>query len=149
MANRAMNIVNEFPVNKEGIKLMADGIVSEIADGNAHPLEVRAKIDAIEKIIKAVKEDSLFREILLDEADKHPDKVFFHNGIEFTKAESVKYQYEHDEVWVEIKAREKKEADDRKERETLLKALRNPAEIDGVICHPPVKFSSSNLRVKF
>ena len=147
--NRAIQIISEIPSNKAGIKLFADAIVSAIMDGNAEPLEIRARIDAIEKIIKEVKADIAFRDAVLDQADLYPEKSFEVNGIKFTKAESVRYDYSDDPVWLDWKAAEAGAAKERKAREELLKALKESTHIDGVLCNPPAKNSSTGVRVTF
>lgn len=147
--NRSLSIISEIPANKAGIQLFADAIVSGLMDGEVSPLEVRARIDAIEKIIKAVKDNQTFRDVVLDEADLHAEKTFEVNGIKFTKAESARYDYSADPVWTDCKAEESLAADARKEREAILKALRGTTLIDGVECNPPVKTSSTTVRVTF
>lgn len=147
--NRSLKIINEIPANKAGIQLFADAIVSGLMEGEVSPLEVRARIDAIEKIIKAVKENQQFRDVVLDEADLHPEKSFEVNGIKFTKAESTRYDYSEDEIWNSLKKTESEYAADRKDREGVLKALKEPTVIDGIECHPPIKRSSTTVRVTF
>lgn len=147
--NRSLTIISEIPANKAGIQLFADAIVSGLMDGEVSPLEVRAKIDAIEKIIKAVKDNQQFRDVVLDEADLHPDKSFEVHGIKFTKAESARYDYSNDPVWVESKRMESMASNDRKEREAILKALKVATKIEGVMCHPPIKTSTTGVRVTF
>ena len=147
--NRSLKIIQEIPANKAGIKLFADAIVDGLMSGDVSPLEVRARIDAIEKIIKSVKANEQFRDVVLDEADLHPDKTFVVNGINFTKANSVKYDYTNDPTWIGLKHDETVAADKRKEHEAIVKALPVSAEINGVMCHPPVKSTSTGIRVTF
>lgn len=147
--NRSLSILSEIPANKAGIQLFADAIVSGLMEGEVSPLEVRARIDAIEKIIKAVKDNQQFRDVVLDEADMHPEKSFEVNGIKFTKAESSRYDYSADPVWNQHKADESKAATLRKGREGVLKALKEPTVINDVECNPPVKTSSTTVRVTF
>jgi hypothetical protein len=63
--NRSLRIISEIPANKAGIKLFADAVVDGVMSGEADPLDVRAKIDAIEKIIKAIKDDVAFKDAVL------------------------------------------------------------------------------------
>jgi len=146
--SRAINILQEFPSNKEGIKAVAEAIVTGVMSGEADPLDVRAKLDAIEKIIGAVKEDVAFKDATLDQAEMYPDKTFTHNGTEFTKAESARYDYSDDEEWRELKNDEQVYSKARKEREAVLKTLKAPTEINGIMCHPPFKKATSYVRVK-
>ena len=147
--NRAMTIISDIPSNKEGIKIFAGAIVTAVMDGETDPLEIRAKIDAIEKIIKTVKDDIAFKDAVLDRADLEPDKSFDFQGVTFTKAESAKYDYSEDEVWAALKEQETERADARKGEEAVLRALKGPTEINGVLRHPPFIKSSSYIGVTF
>jgi len=147
--NRSLSIISEIPANKAGIELFANALVDGLMSGDVDPLEIRARIDAIEKIIKAVKDDERFRDVVLDAADMHPDKSFEVNGIKFTKAESARYDYGADAEWVELKRLESMASNDRKAREAVLKALKEPTEVNGVMCNPPVKTSTTSVRVTF
>jgi len=147
--SRAISIISDIPSNKEGIKIFAEAIVVGVLSGEADPLDVRAKIDAIEKIIKAVKDDQSFKDAVLDHADLYPEKSFAHNLVKFTKAESARYDYSGDEIWADCKARETEAANERKSEEKILQALSKPSEINGVMRHPPVKKSTTYVRVTF
>lgn len=147
--NRSLNIISEIPANKAGIKLFADALVSGLMDGDVDPLEIRAKIDAIEKIIKEVKANQTFKDVVLDAADLHNEKTFEVNGIKFTKADSARYDYSADQEWNDLKEAEALAAAQRKAREAVLKALGGSTEINGVMCHPPVKIASTGVRVTF
>lgn len=147
--NRSLEIISDIPANKAGIKLFADSIVTGLMNGEVSPLEVRARIDAIEKIIKEVKDNPTFRDAVLDEADLYPDKTFELNGIKFTKAEYARYDYSDDPVWNERKHEEGIAAEARKDRENVLRALKGTSVIDGIECNPPVKIATTNVRVTF
>jgi hypothetical protein len=147
--NRSLKIISEIPANKAGIELFANALVDGLMSGDVDPLEIRAKIDAIERIIKAVKDNQQFRDVVLDAADLHPDKTFEVNGIKFTKAESTQYDYSNDPVWRDLKFKESNFAGLRKEREAVLKALKEPTTINGDMCNPPIKKSSTTVRVTF
>lgn len=147
--SRAIKIINEIPSNKAGIKLFADAVIMGVMNGEADPLEVRARIDAIERIIKSIKEDQSFQDAVLDHADQWGEKSFEYNGLKFTKAESAKYDYSDDEIWEEIRNEELSVSQRRKSEETLLKSLQEPTEVNGVLRHPPVKRSSNYVRITF
>lgn len=147
--NRSLSIISEIPANKAGIELFANALVDGLMTGDVDPLEIRARIDAIEKIIKAVKADERFRDVVLDAADLHNEKSFEVNGIKFTKADTARYDYSDDKIWNDYKKDEAAAATGRKAREAILKALKEPTEIDGVMCNPPVKTSSTSVRVTF
>ena len=147
--NRSLKIISDIPANKAGIELFANAVVEGVMSGDVSPLEVRARIDAIEKIIKAVKDNEQFRDVVLDEADTYPEKSFEVNGIKFTKAESARYDYSADPIWRNLKHDEEMFAKERKEREAVLKALKEPTDINGLVCNPPVKKSTTTVRVTF
>lgn len=147
--SRAIKIINEIPSNKAGIKLFAEALVQGVLDGNAEPLEMRAKMDAIEKIIKEVKDSISFKDCVLDECDKYPEKTFEHNGVKFTKAESAKYDYSDDPMWTEAKFREEEHANARRGIEKMLRTLEKPTKIEGVLRYPPSKKATTYVRLTF
>ena len=147
--NRSLSIISEIPANKAGIELFANALVDGLMSGDVDPLEIRAKIDAIEKIIKAVKDNEQFRDVVLDAADLHPDKTFEVNGIKFTKAESARFDYSNDPVWQKLKAAETECSIARKGWEGTLKSLKEPTEIEGEMAQPPVKKATTTVRVTF
>ena len=147
--NRAISIISDIPSNKAGIKIFADAIIDGALSGDVDPLEVRVKIDAIEKIIKSVKDADQFKEAVNDRAGLEPDKTFEFQGVKFTKAESAKYNYSKDEIWADAKERETMAATERKDEEKILQALKQPTEINGVLRTPPSKMATSYVRVTF
>ncbi len=94
--NRSVKILNEIPANKVGIQLFAEAVVQNVMDGETDPLDVRLRVDAIEKIIKAIKDNPDFKTAVLDQADMWPEKSFEKDGVKFTKAESTRYDYSDD-----------------------------------------------------
>jgi hypothetical protein len=145
--NKAIKVINEIPATKAGVKLFAASIVEGVLSGNVNPLSVRAKIDAIEKVIKTVKDDAQFRDVVLGEADNYGEKTFEFDGFKFTIADAARYDYSRDEVWQTLKEAENNAANDRKEREKILQAIKEPTLIDDVISYPAVKISSTTVRV--
>jgi hypothetical protein len=125
--NRSLKIISDIPSNKVGIQLFADAVVDGLMSGEVDPLDVRAKIDAIEKIIKAVKDNEKFRDVVLDAADMEPDKTFEHK----------------------LKAAETECSNARKDWEATLKTLKEPTLIEDVEAMPPIKSSSTTVRVTF
>jgi len=147
--SRAIKIIHEIPANKAGIQMFAEAVVNGVMNGEADPLDVRARVDAIERIIKAIKDSPEFKDAVLDQADLFPEKSFEQNGIKFTKAEHTRYDYSADPVWAELKEQEGEIAQLRKEREKLLLGLSEPTNIDGQICEPPFKKSSTYVKLTF
>jgi hypothetical protein len=147
--SRAVKIINEIPANKAGITMFAEAIVEGVMSGEADPLDIRKRIDAIEKIIKEIKDNPKFKDAVMDQADLWPEKTFEHDGVKFTKADFSRYDYTSDPVWSSIKKQESHYAGLRKGREKILLALTEPTEIDGVMSFPPNKTSGSYVKVTF
>lgn len=146
---RAIKVIEEIPSNKAGIEIFANAIVQGILSGEIEPLEVAVKVDAIDKIIKAVKSNVQYRDVILDNADMYDGKTFEFSGVKITKADSVKYDYSVDAVWRGLKADEDAVAEKRKAREKLLQTLSEVTQVNGVEAVPPVKSSTSHLRFTF
>ena len=147
--NRSVKILQEIPANKVGIQLFAEAVVQNVMDGEIDPLDVRLRVDAIEKIIKAIKDNPDFKTAVLDQADMWPQKSFEKDGVKFTKAESTRYDYSADHKWLNLKANEEECVKLRKEREKVLFGLSESTEINGVTCDPPFKKSSTYVRITF
>lgn len=147
--SKAISIINEIPANKAGIKLFADALVDASINGEVDPLDIRKRLDAIEKVIKAVKDHPDFKDAILDAAALWPDKTFEHEGVKFTKAESAKYDYSADPVWSRLNIEVQRFTASRKDEEKILAALKEPTEINGEERLPPVKTSSSYVRITF
>ena len=144
-----IKLLKELPTSKEEIKVFADNVVESLMDGFHEPLELAIRVEAVKKIMDAIKDDDRFKDACLDHADNFPEKTFSFSGIDVTKASSTRYDYSEDEEWNTLKRIEDNCAKDRKERETVLKAIKDESVIDGVKCYPPVKISSDHLRFKF
>ncbi len=138
-----------MPSRKGEIKQFSEAIIASVMDGDSDPLDMAMKLNAIEKIIKEVKENVDFRAAVLDHADMWTEKTFGHKGAEFTKTQSAKYDYTHDPVWNKINTEKTEVSTRMKARETTLKSLREPADIDGVQCFPPSKESTSIVKITF
>ncbi len=140
----------ELPANKDGIKAFAKAVVTELMDsGDWNPLEIAVRVNAIEKIMKAVKADTTFMDACFDEAELQPSKQFVYEGVTVTKTSSASLDYSGDKTWLKLKEVETKAADERKRREAVLKTLKDRTNVDGKICYPPVKTSKDVLAFKF
>ena len=140
----------ELPANKTGIASFAKQVINEMMDsGEWYPLEVAVRVNAIEKIMKAIKADVTFQDACLDEADLQPSKQFVYEGVTVTKTSSATLDYSADKTWLKLKAAETKAADERKRREAVLKTLKDRTVVDGKVCYPPAKTSKDILAFKF
>lgn len=147
--SKAVAIINEIPANKAGIKIFADALVDASINGEIDPLDMRKRLDAIEKVIKEVKANKDFRDMILDAAALWPEKTFEHEGVKFTKAESAKYDYSADPVWNRLNSDVQRFTSSRKDEEQILAALKEPTEINGEMRFPPLKNSTSYVKVTF
>lgn len=144
---KPINVFYEVPANKAGVAMFAESIVNTLLEGDVDPLDVRVRIDAIEQIIKTIKADPAFRDVVMDAADMHGAKSFDHLGVKFTLANVSKYDYSDDQVWCEINEEIKRLTAIRKKRETILKALTETTEIDGVESNPPLCHTTQTVKV--
>ena len=147
---KEIKLLTQLPTTKAEIKAFADNVVTSLMDdGFYEPLEIAIRIEAVKKIMDAIKTDQRFKDACLDHADNFPEKTFSFSGIDVTKAASTKYDYSDDEEWQRLKLLESNTIESRKDRETVLKAIKDESVIDGVKCYPPVKISSDHLRFRF
>lgn len=147
---KEIKILQTLPINKEEIDLFAKNVVDTLMDeGFYEPLEIAIRVEAIEKIMKAIKSDDRFKTACLDNADLFPEKTFSFHGIDVTKASSARYDYSGDPVWDDLKAQENAIADKRKEQENILKALKEKSVIDDIERLPAVRIATDHLRFRF
>lgn len=140
----------ELPASKAGITAFAKAVTTELMDsGDWNPLEIAVRVNAIEKIMKAIKADATFMDACFDEADLQPSKQFVYEGVTVTKTSSATLNYTADKTWLKLKAGETKAADERKRREAVLKTLKGKTNVEGKICYPPTKLSKDVLSFKF
>ena len=137
------------------IDVFSDGVIESVQGGHINPLTVLVQLRAMEKasdrILKEIKQN------ILSESDKYSEKTFEYMGNEMTKAEhGTKYDFSKcgDVEWEMLDQQRGSIANQLKERENFLKALKSPIEVlnplTGEVCilTPPTKTSTSGLNVK-
>ncbi len=149
------SILELFSTSKDGITLFASKVINEVEAGNADPLRVQIFCKTLEEVAEKIKagiKDSAKRE-----AAKYGDKPFMHAGAELHLTSTfTQYDYSGcgDAVWLRCHQDEKVNAEARKERESFLRALREPMEVlDGntgevAILRPPVKKTTEGVKVQ-
>lgn len=150
-------ILSTLPLTGKDIKEMATDIVVAIAEGEVSALKVAQQVAAMEKIVKAVKDDAVYKRVVLSEAEKQDDRTFALYGAQYqVKEVGVKYDYSRcgDIVYNDLM----KELDELKERikqrEEMLKGM--PSDGTTVInedtgemyrIYPPSKSSTTSVSI--
>ena len=148
-----MNLINLNPTNKEEAKALSSNLINAVMNGEINPLELHVKLKAMQTAI----EDTLkgIKDQVMVEAAKYPDKTFSAFTANIEKAETgVSYNYAscNDEKWHSFNDLVTIMTDKRKEREALLRTLKEPMNVvteDGeiVTITPPIKSSTSSIKV--
>jgi hypothetical protein len=156
------DVVQSVGLTRQSIKDFATSIIEEVEQGRINPLDLKLYIKALETAITFIQKgdqvtegiDSYARE----EAEKHGQKCFDFKGVKVELAETgTKYQFDNcgDTVWEflnkEMEALKKRIT----ERETFLKSIKGEETIadrytgEMITVHPPVKTSTSSIKVTF
>jgi hypothetical protein len=124
-----------------------------VKDGHVNALDIATRLNWMAQVIEQAKD--LIREDCIIEIEKHGGKAVI-NGVEVIRKETgTKYNYKScgDGVWQRAYDDEIIAANQRKEREKLLKAITSRIEvtdeITGEICSllPPIKSSTTNIQI--
>jgi len=147
-----MNLIKSINITRDGVFDFADSVTALVQGGEMNPLELSAKLKALEEATKIIRKS--IQESLLQEADKYPEKTFQAFGMTFTKAEhGTKYDFtvcgshEWESLTQEIDILTAK----RKKVEEFLKSLTAPIVTvdeetgEAVRIRPPAKTSTSGL----
>jgi hypothetical protein len=88
-------------LSKTEITALAEKITASVADGDENAGELYIKLDFLEKALKKAKE--AIKEGALEELVKY-DKGQKLGGVVFSVAEKARYDYKHNQAWVDKKA---------------------------------------------
>lgn len=150
------SIVALFDTNKQERSSFVRQVIANAVDGNVNMLKLHKQIKCMEEIVKNILVDDSYREILLDEAQKH-GKTFDYLGENWSIRETgVKYDYSScGDPYHEELMKEKAELDAKiKQREDFLKSLSDPMTIviesTGEIrrVYPPKRTSTTTVTLK-
>ncbi len=150
----AMGAIRLLANTQTQIDVMSDQLIEAVKNGEASGIELFIFLNAFAKIAERVKKE--IGENVMNEADKYPGTSFEVFGNKVEKAElGTKYDYAicGDPVYVRRKDIADKAAEQLKEREAFLKALKQPITIvdedsgEVVMVSPPVKTSTSGIKI--
>jgi hypothetical protein len=154
MPDTAMSVLEMFQPTKEGIALFAARVINDVEDGKVDPLHVQLLCKTLEEISDKIKAG--IKENLKTEAAKYGEKPFMFQGAEFHLTHT-KTEYDFsvcgDPQWEAFDQQEQSCAHQRKERETFLKALKEPMDMldslsgEIVTLRPPVKKQYDGVKV--
>lgn len=148
----AMGLLERFTTSAEGIEVFAHKIITEVEEGRADALRVALFMKTMEKIKDRVNER--LAEYYLNEAQKHSAKTFTYRGAEISVGPvSTVYDFSGcgHPGWTHLTNIITLATEQRKEIETLLKAIKEPQGmvIDGEPVHisPPVKKQKDGIKI--
>jgi len=105
-------------MTRQQVGSFVEKVTNEIREsGRYDPLEIAATLKAMEDIVKGIRQG--IQDMVINEAEKHPEKTFEHNGIGFTKTNRVSYDYSECSRWAELK-------EQIKEIESLMQTIKAP-----------------------
>jgi hypothetical protein len=149
----AISIFKKLPETKEQVKDYHKLIRQSVLDGEVNSLDFAAQITALEQLFKALKQDPLIKDCVLEEAEKHGSKSFEKGNAKFqVKETGVRFDFTNcdDLEWFELDDKEKEIKAKKKNREAFLKAIEPEMEVygsDGVQLKPAVKTSTTSVAV--
>jgi hypothetical protein len=149
----AINIFKNLPETKEQVKDYTRLIKESVLNGEVEPLQFAATVSALEQLFKALKADHLIKDVILEEAEKYRSKSFEKGNAKFqVKEVGVKYDFKNcnDSELEQITNDLKELTEERKKRETLLKAIDTTKEFydgNGVQLFAPIKTSTTQVVV--
>jgi hypothetical protein len=94
--------VGEIIPTKFGLELMAESIAEQVANGEHDPLNVAIKMNAMEQLVKLVRER--ISDSVMTELQKYPKQKAEILGASVSVMESIKYDFSHLPGWSELDA---------------------------------------------
>lgn len=94
MENEAMSVLMSAPENKEEITTFVNSIIDSVKNGDADVLLLAKQLKILEETAKTIKDSKVYKDALIVEAEKYPEKEVNYRGAVFVIKESgVKYDY--------------------------------------------------------
>lgn len=150
-----MGVLRLMPNKASEIASFASQLIRSVKDGNTNALELHVALKALDLLSKEVREE--IEENAIREASKHAEKKFNAFGAIVERGEvGTKYAYETsgDSQWEFLDSEFKRISREKADRETFLKALKEPMKIinthmGGVEeeIRPPFKTSKEGIKV--
>ena len=150
----AISILKQMPENKAQIETFVKALVEESLSFD-NPLDVEVQLRILEEVIKKVRANEEYKENVIDFIYRNGEK----NKIEKTNAKieiveaGTKYDFEscEDSIWNDLNNSFIKLSEEKKNRETFLKALVNNSNVvsedTGEVIYPPVKTSKTTVKI--
>ena len=92
--------VGDIAPTKFGIELMAESIAEQVNNGELNSLDVAIKMNAVEQLVKLVKEKIMAS--VIDDLGKYPKMKADINGASVSSMDTVKYDFSHLDGWKEL-----------------------------------------------
>lgn len=152
----ATSIVALFDTNKEQRSSFVRQIINGALDGNVNMLKLHKQMKAMEEIVKNVLADDSYRDMLLDEAQKH-GKSFDYLGEKWSiKEAGVRYDFSDcaDPILNDLFEEQKSIEEQIESRCRFLRSLTNPMTViieeTGEVrrVYPPKKTSTTVVSLK-
>lgn len=143
-----------LPNTKKERAEFVDLCVEEIMSGNRDPLEFEIMLKNLEETIAAIRKRPEVKDLCLEFADRFTEKTFSYKGVTVTKSSKTTYDYSQcgHTRYNELLAQKAKVAEELKEIENFLKAIRPgmtvPDEETGEILTGPSTSVTSFLMIK-
>jgi len=150
---KAISTITNFVTSKDGITKFVNQCVSEIEAGLIDPLHMSIYLKTMEKIIKGIQ--AKIKASALTEAEKY-GKSFDFRGAKIDVSElGTEYDYVNccDVVWNDLNKQIAELSDKRKEREAMLKTIKEPMTLadpdtgETWQVNPAIKTSTSGIKV--
>ena len=145
----ALQLLGQFPENREQIKTFVSSFVTSAKNGYNEPLEVLKKLKVLEELTKEIKSE--LKEFFLTESDKFTENTIEQFGCKFTKQSRPSYDFTicDDSEWLVLSNNLLIAKKELSERENMLKSLTSNivSEDTGEIIKPPSKTYNSLIAV--
>ena len=151
MNESAISIFRKLPETKDQIKKYSNLVRESVLNGEVDPLQFACHVSALEQLFKALKQDPLIKDVILEEAEKYGSKSFEKDNAKFQiKEVGVSYDFsECNDFELQYLDSQIKELQAKKKaRETFLKSITPEMEVygsDGVQLNPPLKQSTTSV----
>jgi len=94
MKNEAMSVLMSAPENKEQIKTFTDSIIEGIIEGDLDVMNLAKQVKILKDTIKKIEDSDKYKDALIKETEKYPEKEVDYHGAVFTVKESgVRYDF--------------------------------------------------------
>lgn len=151
---KAISQITVFNTSKAGIEKYVKQCIQGVEGGILPPLHMAIYLKTMEKIIEGIQNG--IKESALAEAEKYEKNFEFH-GAKIEVAElGTKYDYANcgDSVWANLDGQIKKLSEEKKQRETFLKTLKEPVAMANkasggeiININPPIKSSTTGIKI--